>query len=249
MAMAFLLGSYFRRGPIEVFRAGLVVIALLTIALSLQGRVISLPLPAQRALSFLPGKWDYSAKSDAQGSTEWRVTMWRAMLTGDKYIANKWLGDGFGFTRRQLDIMNANMAHGTMADQQENLMISGGVHSGPIGAIRFVGIVGLILFIVFAVLVARHAVHLIRRCEKTPFYPLALFIGIPTVWFPVSYLFVFGSYGDDLPGILITVGLLKMLENSLDADAEEQKVIAARTSQPERIRRPARFAPVGSLKR
>jgi len=248
MMAAFLIGSYFRRGTVEVVRAGMLGLPLLVLVILLQGTLFDLPMPAQRALSFLPGKWDYAAREQASGSTEWRVVMWKAMLTGNKYIENKWLGDGFGFTRHQLDVMNANLLTGDNATQQENLLISGGVHSGPVSAIRFVGYVGLGLFLIFAVLVARRAAQLIRRCEKTPFYFLAFFIGIPAVWFPVNFVFIFGSYGDDLSGLLMTVGMLKLLENSLDAhEANPRQAPVPIAAKPRIQPRRPQYAPAGRL--
>ncbi len=90
----FILGSYFRRGMPEVLRAAVLGGGVLSLLILVQGNIINLPFAAQRTLSFLPGKWDYAAKSEAQGSTEWRVEMWKAMLTGNKYIENKWLAMG-----------------------------------------------------------------------------------------------------------------------------------------------------------
>lgn len=96
-------------------------------------------------------------------------------------------------------------------------MISGGVHSGPVTAIRYVGYVGLLLFLILAILVAVHAARLIRRSRDTPYFTLALFLGIPSVWFPVHYVFIFGAFETDLPTLIITIGMQKMLENSLNA--------------------------------
>jgi len=248
LAQWFLLSTYFRRGVPEVGRVmvlGAVGIALLV---AVQGTLINLPLPMQRTLSFLPGQWDYAAKSDAKGSTEWRVEMWKTMLTGNKYIANKWFGDGFGFTRRQLEIMSANRLTGGTADQQENIMIGGGVHSGPVSSIRYVGYVGLILFLIFVTLIAIRGVRLIRRSQDTPHYTLALMIGIPSVLFPFNFIFIFGAFEGDLPNALFACGMQKLLENSLDAYEASQKKATEPVEAKQRIqpRRP-RYAPVGHL--
>jgi hypothetical protein len=215
----------------------------------LQGRVINLPFPAQRALSFLPGKWEYIAKAEAEASTEWRVTMWKAMLEGDRYIHNKWLGDGFGFTHREFEIMDANRG-GSTADQQENLMISGGVHSGPVSTIKYVGYVGLVLFMIFLTLVAMRSARLIRRAQGTPFYSLALFICIPVVLYPLGFAFVFGAFDGDLPNSILLVGMQRMLENSIEAyEAKKEKSSSREIIQPPKIRPVRPLAPAGGMAR
>ena len=41
---------------------------------------VTLPLSMQRALCFLPGRWDHAAVIEAQNSTDWRVYMWKPCL-------------------------------------------------------------------------------------------------------------------------------------------------------------------------
>jgi hypothetical protein len=246
-ALFFIVSSYYRRGMVEVARVCAMGAAALGILLVLQGSVLQLPYPAQRALSFLPGKWDPMAKIDAEESTAWRVDMWQAMLYGDKYIENKWVGDGFGFTKRQLDIMQANNENGTTADQKENLLIGGGVHSGPVSSIRFVGYIGLFLFLVLLVMTAIKAHRLILRARGTPYLPVALFIGVPIVIFPLIFVAIFGAFENDLPYAIFKIGLLKMLENSLAAFAATSTAAAPAREvvQPPKARVPRQFAPAG----
>jgi hypothetical protein len=214
--LCFLLTTFLRSGLMDVIRAVVAVCLILGLLVAAQGTLINLPMPAQRALSFLPGKWDYMATKEAQGSTQWRLDMWKQMLTGNKYIENKLLGDGFGFTRYQLQVMAANTRGGNV-DQQENLMISGGVHSGPISTIRFVGYVGLALFLILLVLAAIRSYHLIRRAANTPYLLLALAVGVPLVLLPFTFVFIFGAFEGDLPNTIFAIGMLKLIENSLNA--------------------------------
>jgi hypothetical protein len=244
----FILGSYFRRGWSDVFKAMALAGAGLGILALLQGNVVNLPLSAQRALSFLPGKWDYTAKAEAADSSEWRFTMWKAMLNENKYIENKWLGDGFGFTHRQLEIMAANSLHGSNADQQENLMISGGVHSGPISTIRYVGYVGLLIFLILLVLIARRALQLIRRARNTPYFSIALMYNMPVVVLPFNFVFIFGAFENELANAIFIIGLQKMLENSLDAHFLQEKKSSPETIQPPRSQHTSRYVPAGSAR-
>jgi hypothetical protein len=245
--LIYLATTYFRRGIVDVVRVVIIFGTVLTLLIVMQGRVINLPFAAQRTLSFLPGQWDYAAKSQAEGSTEWRVEMWKAMLTGNKYIENKWLGDGFGFTRYQLQIMAANARTGNNADQQENLMISGGVHNGPISTIRFVGYVGLALFLVLLFLVSYRAALLIRRSEGTPFYTMTLLWSVPSFLQPIAFIFIFGAYEGDLPNLIFSIGMQKMIENSLNAYEAKQKEEGDTVQTLPKFERPPEYVPAAHI--
>jgi len=242
--LGFLMATYLRSGLMSAIRAVVAVAFVLGVLIAVQGNLLELPMPAQRTLSFLPGKWDYMAKREAEGSTEWRTTMWKIMLTSDKYIQNKWLGDGFGFTKYQLEIMAENQFMGSNADQQENLMISGGVHSGPVSTIRFVGYVGLAMFLVLLVLAARRSYQLVRRAEQTPYYTFAALIAIPSILFPFSFVFIFGAYETDLPMVIVTIGMQKLLENSLNAYKPAEKSPVNNPIETPKFRRPPEFVPI-----
>lgn len=229
------IASYLRRGSREVVRLSLLVFPGLLLLVAGQGTFFDLPLSAQRALSFLPGRWDQVAIDDAKGSTEWRVNMWKATLTEDKYLRNKWLGDGFGFDLRDLSVMAANQVADTPEAQAENQLIVGGVHSGPISAIRYVGIVGLFIFIGLLVVSARMAWKLVRRAEGTAYYPLTLFVGLPLIWNPVNYIFIFGGYDGALPETIFGIGMLKMLAHSLDVHAAQPSPAAGNPPAPRRV--------------
>jgi hypothetical protein len=205
--------------------------------LSLQGRVVDFPFGVQRALSFLPGQWDNVAVADAQHSTKWRTDMWREMLTSDRYISSKWFGDGFGYTQFQLDTIRSNTENLGVMAHQENFMIQGAVHSGPVSAIRFVGYVGLLLFLILQVLIVRFAWQLVRRAQGTGFSLLSLYIGLPAIWELGHFVLIFGAYEHALPEAIFAVGMLKMLENSmneanrkLDVDIAESRPTPGRFS-------------------
>jgi len=243
--LAFLMVTYLRNGLFPALRAVVAAALGLGFVVLGQGTLYELPFAAQRTLSFLPGKWDYMAKKEAEASTEWRTTMWKVMLTGNKYIQNKWLGDGYGFTKVQLQIMSANQ-WGSDEDLKENLMIGGGVHSGPISSIRYVGYVGLTLFLILLLLAARRALQLIRRAENTPFYTLALAAGIPLILYPFLFVVVFGAYETDLPNAIFAIGMQKLLENSLEAYEARGKspITKPQTVEAPKFRRPPEFVQV-----
>jgi len=96
-------------------------------------------------------------------------------------------------------------------DRQESQLIQGAFHSGPISAIRFVGYVGLVLYLVLFFVAARYAWGLIRTTAATPFFPLALYIGIPVIYGPIEYIFVFGGYESGFPRTIFLCGMLRLL--------------------------------------
>ena len=211
----FCISSYFRTGWRDIIRLGLLAIPALALLIAGQGRLYNLPHNVQRSLSFLPGAWDYAATSDAKHSSDWRFFMWKVVLTEDKYIENKWLGDGFGFSKREWEQIKRTEAQGAVGDQ-ESVMIVGGVHSGPISAIRCVGILGLLLYTAMLIMMARYAWRLIISAKGTAFFPLAIYLGSPRIYEPLNYWFIFGGFDSGFPQSIFYLGLLNMLRNSLD---------------------------------
>jgi hypothetical protein len=182
--------------------------------------VVDLPRSIQRSLSFLPGNWNENVKRGAQESTDWRWEMWKIALTTDRYIQDKLLGDGFGFTRKELEIMfSASIGQGAgflgEDNTKEAFMIQGSFHSGPVSAIRFAGYLGLALFLWLMIVNAQLAVRLLRQAWGTPFQPLAIFMATTAAIAPVFFVLIFGEYRSDLPNVFFGVGLLKLLQNSL----------------------------------
>jgi hypothetical protein len=108
------------------------------------------------------------------------------------------------------------------------------VHSGPVSAIRFVGYVGLLLFLILQVLIVRFAWQLVRRAQGTGFSLLSLYIGLPVIWELGHFVLIFGAYEHALPEAIFAVGMLKMLQNSMDqpaAETETRPAVARRADE------------------
>ncbi|MEX1048183.1 MAG: hypothetical protein WED15_01550, partial [Akkermansiaceae bacterium] len=167
-------------------------------------------------------------------STEWRVEMWKEALFTDYWIQNKVLGDGLGFTARELQMLQAmeeggrgldSMGSG-MSQQQESMMLTGGYHSGPVQTVRTVGYAGLLVLLLTMIRVAVHAHRQILRCRGTEWYPLALFFGIPIIALPPFFVLIFGEFGKDVAATFIAYGMIRLLEKNLPLPAY---VVARRT--------------------
>jgi hypothetical protein len=222
IAVIFLLASYFRHGwsDVAISLAGLFSGAALLIFFNMF--VYPLPLSMQRTLSALPGHWDSRAVRDATGSTEWRLEMWKDIPKGTRYIKNRIMGDGFGFSRAELSAMERQkFLSGDISP--EDFMIIGSFHNGPLSAIRFVGFVGLALYYTLLIYLAVYAWRLIRITRGSMFFTLALFVGLEVIWEPFSYTLVFGAFDSGFPNALFNAGMLKMIYNSIEQNVAPQK--------------------------
>jgi len=216
---AIALASFIRGGVrhiVPLVAAGLAGVVMIVV---LQTAGLSVPLAAQRALSFIPISWDSRASVDAKGSVDWRLDMWQLALTSDRYIKNKVLGDGFGFDPTELRAQNTLAAFrmDTSARLQDYYLITGGYHSGPVSAIRFVGVVGLILFVTLLFANAKYAYSIILKSKGTPFFTLALFLGLGVIYSPLGFIFIYGSLGDDMVQAILSLGMLNLANRSLSA--------------------------------
>ena len=152
--------------------------------------------------------------SDSSSSIDWRVMMWKEMLLTDRYIKSKMLGDGFGFSLREFQIQQAMEVTG--AELQDYFLVTGSVHSGPLSAIRYVGVVGLVLYTWLLIYMVRVSMKQINRARGTGFFEPALYVCLPIIYAPFGYYIIFGAFESALPHTIMSVGLLKVLTNALD---------------------------------
>ena len=97
----------------------------------------------------------------------------------------------------------------------ESVMIMGGVSSWTIRPFAVSAFLASSVTSSFFILFARYAWRLIQKSRNTPYFPLALFMGIPA-WEPFGFIIVFGAFDVSLPNCIVTLGLLNMLNNSLE---------------------------------
>jgi hypothetical protein len=221
--MTYILGILYRGGIRHLIASSLIGAALLLL-LALVNSAMPLPANIQRALSFLPGTWEELHVRDAEGSSEWRFEMWREALSSDRYIHNKWIGDGLGFRREEIERgktlqdMKAKGLGGWDA-HRENIMITGDFHSGPVQTIKTVGVVGLIVLLAAMLRLAVHAHRQIERCRGTEWLPVALFFGIPVIYYPFYFVLIFGTFQFAIAAFMLGLGMIRLLENNLPLPA------------------------------
>jgi len=233
ICLYFFAGIFYRSGFVGAV-ASLLLGACGITMLAFVNLIAPLPPNIQRSLTFLPGTWDERYRRDADGSTDWRVEMWKDALFTEKWIKNKWLGDGLGFTKSELDTMNkinsrtvGGIARSGLTDGQETMMINGGYHSGPVQTIRVVGYLGLTVLLIGFFRVAVHAHRQIVRTRGTEWFPVALFIGLPFIVGPIFWIGIIGTFEGGGRMLLMGMAMISMLEKNLPLPAYTR-----RTRQP-----------------
>lgn len=221
VAMTYLVGTYYRGGFAAVILGSFGGIAMIVV-LAIFNAIAPLPPNVQRALTFLPGTWEQRYKDDAEGSTEWRVEMWKEVLFTDRWIENKIFGDGLGFTKQEMDYqMSLTESQFTQVGTsgwdlaREMALAAGDYHSGPVSTVRVVGYAGLLFLILFQIRLAVHAHRQIIRTRGTEWYKLALMIGIPLIWGPPFFHFLFGDFRSEAVALLLGSAMIRILERGL----------------------------------
>lgn len=212
------------------YRGGLrsVLISLLAGSFALAGLAfinLLIPLPAniQRSLTFLPGTWEQRYKDDAEGSTDWRIIIWKEALFTPNWIENKLIGDGLGLSQKELRWMmsletkdiGGQATAGNLTVQQEIMLITGGYHSGPVSVVRTIGYFGLAIVMVAFIRIAILGHRLIIRYRNTEWYPVVLLVGMPVIYGPIFWTFVYGTFTGASLSIIVAGGMIRFLYNNI----------------------------------
>jgi hypothetical protein len=215
---AFLVSSYFQSGFVGSLKIALLGSIVVAVVILGHDTLYKLPFSIQRSLSFVPGvKWDSSAVQDAEGSIDWRIEIWKDVFFSDRYIRDRTFGDGFGFTRYEYEYAQAIRSQRvrSTADTRTIAAMTGDYHSGPLTTLKTAGYLGGTLFLLTMFAASYFAATVIRRARGGPFYAVALFVGIPIVFEPAFYIFIFGKFENALPSVLFGVAMLRVIERSL----------------------------------
>jgi hypothetical protein len=223
VGLVYFVGLCYRGGLPHVILSSLAA-TLAVVLLAFANLIYPLPANIQRSLTFLPGTWEQIHKDDAKQSSDWRTEIWIEALTNKTYINNTLIGDGLGMTSEQLQrsiSLQDSTAKGIGGwdSHRESILISGDYHSGPVSTIRTVGYVGLAVLLAGMFRVAVHAHRQIKRCRGTEWYPTALFIGIPIIGGPISWIFIFGSFEMGAASLFMGTALVRLMENNLPLPA------------------------------
>jgi O-antigen ligase len=165
--------------------------------------VSKLPFSVQRALSVLPIEVSAAARADAEGSSEWRLQMWRVLVQQiPQYF---FLGKGYGIDPTELYLTEQKILQG-LAGSNEEAMIAGDYHSGPLSLIIPFGIFGVIGFVWF-IIAGLHALYRNYRYGDPSLQYINSFLLAYFLAKTIFYFAVFGSLHSDLFMFVGLVGL------------------------------------------
>lgn len=131
--------------------------AMLCMILFLWAFGTKLPLPYQRALSWVPfATFDWQASDAASSSTQWRIELWKMLIP---LMSDHWLiGRGFAFDPSALFLAEFS---GWMRDELQ--IVTHDYHSGPISMLLDLGAFGF----VFGSGLLLHGIYIHIRYRRT----------------------------------------------------------------------------------
>lgn len=95
-------------------------------------------------------------------------------------------------------------------------MITGAFHSGPLSTIKYIGVIGLCFYYPLMCYLAVLAWRLCKRARGTKAFALALFVGIPIIYEPFNFVFIFGGLDSNYSQMLFWAGLLNMMQRYVE---------------------------------
>lgn len=227
-AMQFYLEGLHRTRLLPVLLMGLILVASVVVPFARQ-----LPYSVQRTLSFLPIPIDPVARQDAEGSTEWRMNIWRAVLPQvPRYLL---FGKGLALKPEDYDFAMSNYTGslGAFTEDQSWAALAGDYHNGPLSVVIPFGIWGAAAFIWFLVggcrVLYRNYKYGDPGLRVANAFLLATFISRI-----VFFFLIFGSLYSDMQALVGYLGLGISLNGGVARPAPQSVPEAA--SAPEVVR-------------
>jgi len=170
-----------------------------------------LPYEVQRTLSFLPVKIDSAARLEAEGSSTWRIEMWKAVLP--QVPDHLLLGKGYIISQLDFDSMTGG-GFQVISAADRGSAIAGDYHSGPLTVVLTFGIWGVIAVLWFLIASVRALYDNYRYGEQSLQTANALLFAV-FLTHVLMFLFVFGSFQNDMLGFATVVGLSVSLNGGI----------------------------------
>ncbi len=180
-------------------------------------RAEKLPPPVQRALTFLPGRFEYGVRENARSSSGWRVEMWKQLLP--EVPRRLFRGKGWGIDSR--DYFTA-VDIGDAANPLTTAMLVGNYHNGPLSILIPFGLYGAIAFLCFLVA----GLRVLHRKWKFGDPALRRVNGLLLAAFAskaVLFMVFFGSLHSDMAVFTGTLGLGVALNGAGASLAQAEK--------------------------
>jgi len=223
-----------------LFRSRYVIllVAALVCSIALMPFARHLPLSIQRSISVLPVEVDPVAQLAAESTSNWRKSVWRAVVPDiPKYF---WLGKGLAVNMAEMETATRLSVNKMSNDETETAVISGDYHNGPLSVIIPFGIWGVIGWLWFLAAAVR-ALYLNHRNGEPELRTINCFLLSYFLAKSVEFFFVFGGFYSEL----YMFGGLAGLSISLNGGIKKRAVLTVRSPQSVRrlVRFPLRLAP------
>jgi hypothetical protein len=154
-----------------------------------------LPPTIQRSLAFLPLPIDPVIREEAEGSSEWRLRIWKAVLPEvSQYL---FLGKGLAMSREDLEFSTQIGLH-VISEDQRGAALAGDYHSGPLSLAITFGIWGVLAFVWFQVAAFRILHQNYRYGDPALKLVNSMFLASFIVKTLMFWLIVGGFYSDML---------------------------------------------------
>lgn len=183
-----------------------------------------LPFAFQRALSWVPlVQFDRAAELSAQGTTDWRIQVWKdALYEVPQYF---WIGKGYTFDHHALDALRLT---GGIDYTRRWASMSVAYHSGPLSLLIGMGIQGLIVGSLILFFAVRQHWKLVRSSWHSPtLQRLHLVLAVKFFTMIVAFYFIYGDVYLSFPNFFVYMAILAGLRLS------DQRLAPAPVDKPE----------------
>jgi hypothetical protein len=193
-----------------------------------------LPFSIQRSLSILPLNVSWEARQDAEGSSEWRIKMWKDLLPQiPSYLL---LGKGYAITMEDTELMGQDTAFHSVDAGEQGLAVSGDYHNGPLSVVLPFGIWGVIV-VLWLMIAGMRVMYNNYRYGDEALRNINTYLWAFYLYVVLRFIFVFGALSGDIVTFAGTVGFSIALNGGMCRPV--LKPVQAR--QP--ILHPARISP------
>jgi hypothetical protein len=181
-----------------------------------------LPLPVQRAVSFLPVKVDPGVAYDAEASLEWRTEMWAVVVKQIPHYLM--LGKGYSIDPDELYWAMTGVSGSDYIKAQESL-VAGDYHNGPLSVIVPLGLWGAVGFL-WLLVAGVSVLYRNFRYGDPALHNINAFLLAFFVMQSLDFLLIFGAFNGQL---YLFTGLLGM-SVSLNGGAVQPRRVIARAA-------------------
>jgi hypothetical protein len=193
----FLEGLHRTRALLLFAMAGmLIVVAIIPLA-------PRLPFTFQRSLAFLPLNLSVEARESAEGSSEWRVKMWEALLP--QVPSHLLLGKGYAITMEDFEDMGTDTAFHSVDASQQGLALSSDFHNGPLSVVLPFGIWGVIAFL-WLMLAGLRVMYCNFRHGDVSLRTSNTYLLASYLCLLFRFIFIFGALNSDMLMFACTIG-------------------------------------------